>query len=151
MVRPRAIGSTDQEGDHIAATPDAVDEALDHLASLVHDGGLVAEVTRQGDDVTTLYVGINGEVGALCFTDTDAAHYSQGTPSASGEVLSYAMQQNEMELPPDAELPISDVRAAVHEYANTGTRPVGIRWQRWRAPETPGSAVADPSDASIWG
>ncbi|MGX7827222.1 Imm1 family immunity protein [Actinokineospora sp. 24-640] len=141
----------DQDGGHLAATAEEIDAALDHVAGLADNHGVVATITRSGDDVTTLHAGINGDAGALHYTDAEAAHYSRGDASGDGEVLSYAVQQDELELPPDAEIPVADVRAAVHEYARTGSRPTGIRWQRWKAPRTPGPTMPDPLDPAIWG
>ncbi len=54
-----------------------------------------------------------------------------------------------MELPPDAEIPIAEVRAAVREYARTGALPGNVRWQRWEPPFTPGSAMPDPLDSTV--
>lgn len=141
----------DQGGGHLAATPEEVDAALDHVASLSDNHGVVVTITREGDDVTTLYAGINGDAGTLHHTDAEAAHYSRGEAPSDGGVLSHANQQDELELPPNAEIPVADVRAAVHEYARTGSRPTGIRWQQWKAPHTPGTTMPDPLDSTIWG
>ncbi|MGW5054933.1 Imm1 family immunity protein, partial [Actinokineospora sp. NPDC004072] len=152
-----------QGGDHVATTPDELDALLNRIASHLYKTGIVAEITREGDDDTTLYAGFRGEVGALRYNDDKALHYSSNEgnavvtgPRGQGEahtmtVLRYRYQDNEMELPPDAEIPVADVRAAVHQYARTGTRPTTCRWQQWKAPRTPGSDMPDPLDADVWG
>jgi hypothetical protein len=124
--------SPDQEDDHVAATPEEIDAALDHVASLVTTNmGAVAEITRQDVETDGLYAGLNGDVGTLHYVANGTAFYSQGNRIAETDSLSYDYQWNVMMFPPDSEIPIADVRSAVQEYFRTGTRPSGVTWQEW--------------------
>nr|MDQ3577789.1 Imm1 family immunity protein [Actinomycetota bacterium] len=68
----------------------------------------------------------------------------------AGAQLIYDWQQNEFSFPPDAEVPVTDVRAAVHEFARSGTRPAGIQWQEWEPPIEPGGTFLADDDPA-WG
>lgn len=138
--------SPDQEDDHVASTSDEIDAALDHVANLAPNVPVVAEITRQGDETNGLYAGFNGNVGTLHHIGDGTGAYSQGTKTAGTNALSYDHQWNVMQFPPDAEIPIADVRAAVHEYFRAGTRPTGVQWREWtppRDPDTSGPAHDD--------
>ena len=142
----------DQGGDHIASTPEEIDAALDLVANLADDGeGVAATIVRDCDEKGILYAGFNGDVGALYYAGVGEGFYSQGDVTQDVESLSYALQQNELEFPPNGEVPIAVVRAAVHEFARTGARPTEVRWQEWQPPYTPGSSAPDPFDSSVWG
>ncbi|MGX7825528.1 Imm1 family immunity protein [Actinokineospora sp. 24-640] len=126
--------SPDQEDDHVATTSDEIDAALDHVANLAPNVSTVAEITRQDVETDGLYAGFNGNVGTLHYVGNGTGTYSQGTTIADADALSYDHQWNVMQFSPDAEIPIADVRAAVHEYFRTGTRPTGVQWQDWTPP-----------------
>ncbi|MGW5054772.1 Imm1 family immunity protein [Actinokineospora sp. NPDC004072] len=144
----------DQEDDHIAATPAEIDAALDHIATLAGNVGVVAEITREDDDTDGLYAGLNGHVGTLHYVGPGAGLYSRSPNPATdsdGTALTYDHQWNVMEFPPDSELPIADIRAAVHEYAHTGTRPTCVEWQEWSPPRGPDTTPALAPDDPAWG
>lgn len=132
-----------------ADTPDEIDAFLDDIAAHARDFGILVTVTRW-ETPGTLYVGMNREVGVLYYTLGEAGHYSQGDTTSDVESLTYDMQQTATDFPPDAEVPVSDVRAAVHEYARTGTRPTGVRWQDWSPPRNPGVTIPADDDPA-WG
>jgi hypothetical protein len=52
-------------------------------------------------------------------------------------------QQDATDFPPNAEIAAADVRAAVHEFAETGARPTRVRRQQWQAPTTTGMSLDD--------
>lgn len=163
-LRPLAFWyAHDQGGEHLATTPEEIDAALDRVDNLAQDYGTVATVVRRGDEGPVLYVGLHGEVGALYYTHTNQGDHSRGntvdtsTPTESsvshrdaGAQLIYDWQQNEFLFPPNAEVPVADVRAAVHEFARSGTRPAGIQWQEWEPPIGPGGTFLADDDPA-WG
>ncbi|MGW5051403.1 Imm1 family immunity protein [Actinokineospora sp. NPDC004072] len=154
--------------DRVATTAGEIDAALDEINGLDADYGNVATVTRGGDESPVLYVGLNGDVGALYYTHADGGYYSRNTASghaakdtvtpqpvdrAVTSSLIYDWQQHVFEFPPDAELPLPEVRAAVHEFAQLGSRPTGVQWQEWIPPRNPEgeSDMPDPFDPDVWG
>lgn len=139
----------DQGSGLLATTPAEIDAALDHIAALTDDIGIVATIALADTEDQVLYAGFKGDVGTLYYATVGEGHFSHNQTSDGDTVLSYALQQNEMEFPPDAELPITDIRAAVHDYAHTGTRPTTVHWQQWTPPHTPNDDITD--DDPTWG
>ena len=138
----------DQDGAFVASTSEEVDAALDRVAGLAETGGCVATVVPLGSERPVLYVGLNGDVGALCFTNADETWWSVGR--ADGGVLVYDWQQNVFEFPASGEIPAGEVRRAVREFAETGSRPLCVSWQEWERPSSPGGTdLAD--DDPAWG
>lgn len=143
--------SQDQGCDHEAATPEEIDAALDTVNNLADAYGTVATVVRGNLDNPALYVGMNGGVGALYYTNASEAYWSKGDGPVDGEPLLYDWQHHEFPMPPNAEIPAADVRAAVKQFAHSGTRPTGVEWQEWSPPRNPDSGATLAHDDPAWG
>ncbi|MGW5050104.1 Imm1 family immunity protein [Actinokineospora sp. NPDC004072] len=130
----------------VAATAAEVDAELDRVVGL--GDGVLSTVTLVGG-AGVMYVGFRGEMGVAYYGRVGAGFYSQGEPRGGGP-LGYDLQQHVTEFPPDAEVAAADVRAAVHEFAETGERPAAIRWQEWEAPVEDGQAIPAHDDPA-WG
>lgn len=143
MITQALWYSHEQPGDDVAGTPDELDAALDRAAALSRDDGwwATALIVPAETHSPVLYAGFARGVGVLRYIDGAEESFSQGIGSPDGEPLLYMYQQNDMEFPPNAEVPIAAVRAAVHEFAATGARPTGVQWQHWEPPETPGMSL----------
>ncbi|WET76854.1 Imm1 family immunity protein [Amycolatopsis sp. QT-25] len=111
-----------------------LDAVLDVLAATRRPN--LVELTVAGDPGrAVLNVGLDGARGRgvlYCSGATDPsvdAYYSRGAKSDDAETIYYYMG-SDTEFPEDAELPISEVRKAAHQFLSTGgERPDGIDWQ----------------------
>ncbi|MFB9500001.1 Imm1 family immunity protein [Saccharothrix mutabilis subsp. capreolus] len=100
--------------DHTAATvyaidPDSVSDFPDH----------------------ELTVGLNAanNVGAIRYSGEEGTWYSQG-PTSNPQGVRFAYFGNAHDFPPNAEVPVTEVRAAVIDLlANGGSRPAVVTWQ----------------------
>jgi hypothetical protein len=100
-----------------------LDKQLAEYGATIHDqptpdGPLRAEIifgTRVGQ-----------ERGAIYYTDKDGAWFSYNT-SADDDVPE--VYYSDLGFPPDSEIPLSDLRAALLEYCQTGERPTCIDWK----------------------
>ncbi|MGX7828981.1 Imm1 family immunity protein [Actinokineospora sp. 24-640] len=142
--------SPDQHNELLATTPAEIDAALALVNRLSTDYGNVTTITRHGDVGPALYVGLNGDVGALQYTHANEAFFSQGNTRHGGTCLEYDWQWNIFHYPPDAEIPLTDIRTAVHQFAETGTKPTSVRWQEWEPPIEPGGTPLAYDDPA-WG
>jgi hypothetical protein len=136
--------SHDQTDGDIARTHQELDAALDRLTALSRlDWPALAEVTKTDDLMgPLLYVGARADRGALVYSgddDPDGSCTSNGLPQ-DGEPLLYMYMTSDMTLPPDAEVDVEQVRQAVHEFADTGTRPATVLWQPWRSGPAQGTS-----------
>ncbi|OLR92591.1 Imm1 family immunity protein [Actinokineospora bangkokensis] len=134
----------EQEDDHLAATEQELDAALNAVLARGDERWWpVAEVTLadEPDTSPTLYVGLRGEVGVVRYSPADEyrSYYSRNPQSSDVSPIMYMYHENEFEVPINAQVPIADVRRAVAEFATTGQRPDCLHWQEWKAPATTGS------------
>ena len=133
----------DQAEPLIAATPAELDTAMDTVAALARPGWApVVEITPAHDwaNAPLLHAGFTDHLGVLRYAPADGTDevytYDPANLDSSPVVFMYA--DNDMEVPINAQLPAAVIRGAVHEFSRTGQRPTGVRWQHWRAPDTPG-------------
>lgn len=125
----------DQQEGHVTRTPGEVDDVLDALAALSRvEWPALAEVTRADVDdlrAPVLYVGLHVDRGALMYSGPDdrAGSYSRGDASPDGEPILYMQGTSDSEFPADCEIAAVSVRQAVHEFAETFSRPSGVRWR----------------------
>jgi hypothetical protein len=128
----------DQQEGRVTRTPGEVDDMLDVLAELSRaEWAALAEVTQAGVDdlrAPVLYVGLHVDRGALMYSGPDdrAGSYSRGDHPPDGEPILYMQGASDAEFPADCEISAASVRAAVHEFADTFSRPSGVRWQAVR-------------------
>jgi hypothetical protein len=136
--------SADQRaGGRITRTTAEVDAVLDTLAEIAReDWPALAEVTQvEATDrgAAMMYVGLHGELGALTYSGPDnrEGSFSHGDAAADGEPIGYMMGLSHTEMPANCEIPAEVVRRAVHEFAETGQRPVDVPWRPARVRKTP--------------
>ncbi|MBB5958036.1 hypothetical protein FHS29_004644 [Saccharothrix tamanrassetensis] len=123
----------------IVSTPAELDDVLDVMTGW--GGPALADFRLagvQGDlKRMSLSVGIRGDAGrgTLIHTSPGAVLFAKGTPGpwatwSPPELLLYDYMTNPTEFPPDAELPLADVREAAQHYLTTGGgRLARIDWQ----------------------
>ncbi|MGX7829823.1 Imm1 family immunity protein [Actinokineospora sp. 24-640] len=81
---------------------------------------------------------------------TNETFFSQGDTRHGDVYLEYDWQWNIFQYPPDAEVPLTDIRTAVHQFAQACTRPTAIRWQEWEPPIERGTTSLAHDDPA-WG
>lgn len=123
----------DDEPISISTTED-MDSLLYRMASdgMSHAVPPLAEVSRHDvDGWVVAYVGISARTGRGLITHSDATD-SVISFNSSGivDVVRYDYMGHLRELPASAEIPLADVRNAVHEFvAANGARPTCVSWQ----------------------
>ncbi len=123
------------DDDPISITSAADADAL--LDRMVTDGAghevpPLAELSRHDDDEWAVaYVGVNVTTGRGIMTHSDATGSVMTTSDGeAADTATYDYMGHVRELPGNAEIPLADVRRAVHEFVTTnGTRPTSVRWQ----------------------
>lgn len=134
MTTVEAWYSAEQREAVVLADEAAVDALLQQLAA-DSAARLVSLVVGDGvDSIPTVefLVGIGGDVplGVLRVADADGLWISKNPNGAlDGEPVGYHYMGVGEPFPPDAELPLDEVRAAVLEYVRTGKRPMSVQWQ----------------------
>jgi hypothetical protein len=117
----------------ISSAADA-DALLDRMAA---DGAgfevpPLAELSRHDEDGWAVaYVGVNITTGRGIMTHSDAAgSFVTTNGTTADQALTYDYMGHLRELSGDAEVPLTDVRRAVHEFVTTnGARPTSVEWQ----------------------
>ncbi|WP_275402498.1 Imm1 family immunity protein [Streptomyces sp. SID13031] len=122
----------------VIATPDDLDQ---FVAGLIEDYGSHAAYARVLDtpvDVDTGFppqslmsaVDRNGKVGSLKYDDEGTVWYPPGDPV--DDEVSYALFGNSAPWPPDSEIPLDQVKAAVNYFReHAGERWDGVDWTLW--------------------
>jgi hypothetical protein len=139
--------SHEQAEGEVVRTHDELDAALDRAVALSSpEWPVLAEVTQLDDKFgTMLYLGLHVDHGAIMYPGDTHRFYtcSEGTPN--GDPLLYMQGTSDNEFPPNAELPVTVIRQAAHEFADTGVRPACVEWQVWtRGDAGTGSELPQP-------
>jgi hypothetical protein len=140
----------DQQEAHVTRTRNEIDVVLDALAALSRsEWPALAEVTQADlDDLraSVLYVGFHVDRGALMYSGPDdrAGSYSQGDTPPEGEPILYMQGTSDNEFPPGCGISAVSVRQAVHEFAETSSRPSGVPWRPVRSTDAPASVPLSP-------
>jgi len=119
-VRYRTLGG-DKVGERVAE--------VDHVARLLQildtEAPFGITVTPSVGSVEyEVVVGMQGGLGALCYTDEDGSWYSRGeTPEGGGPVFA------EVDFPSHCEIPRERLEQALQEFMTTGSRPICVEWQ----------------------
>jgi hypothetical protein len=122
----------------VTGTHVEIDAMLDKIAALAReDWPAAAQLTEAGvDDVADfnaaeMYVGFHVDRGALLYAGPDNmdGSFSRGDGPDDGEPILYMVGTHDNEFPSNAEIPLDMVRRAVHEFAETGCRPVEVPWR----------------------
>ncbi len=99
----------------------------------------VRPYTQHGVPDHELVVGVDRteDVGSLRLTTPDAVWYAHGKPRDDNQPISYQLLWDRQGFPPDALIPLDDIRAALKDFlVNSGRRrPAGLHWIEWPAPE----------------
>ncbi|MFT7834919.1 Imm1 family immunity protein [Saccharothrix sp. BKS2] len=86
-----------------------------------------------------LNAGIDGDVGVLHYSGEDHPEgvYSRSSTPSNAEPVIYYYVTADTEFPPNSEVPVADVEAAVVDYLTTGHRPESVVWQPTRGIHVP--------------
>ena len=117
----------------IVGTTHAADALLDRLSADRPAMRLppLMQLSRRGPDGwAVLHVGVNTDGGIVTHTDATGSFVTtNGTAPANGPFV-YDYMGHVREVPGNAEIPLADVRKAVHEFVTTnGARPACVQWQ----------------------
>ncbi len=114
-------------------TTDAVDAFLTRMAAdqAAGPGPLprLMELSRTAEDWVVVQVGVNGDRGLITHTDPGGAFITTNGDPGDGDPLIYDYMGNVREFPADAEVPLADLRKAVHEFVTTGVRSAAVNWR----------------------
>ena len=84
---------------------------------------------RDTEGWAVLHIGVNADRGVLTHTDA-AGSFVTTNGTTAGQPLTYDYMGHVREVPGNAEVPLADVRRAVHEFVSTnGARPTSVEWQ----------------------
>ncbi|XVS62334.1 Imm1 family immunity protein [Actinosynnema sp. CA-299493] len=122
----------------VVTTPEEVRELFAAVRGKYPAGSAVLLTVVPAADpwVSELNAGIDGDVGVLHYSGEDCpegVHSHSSTPSNTDPVIYYYVTAD-TEFPPDAEVPATDVEAAVIDYLTTGQRPTVVDWQNDSTP-----------------
>jgi hypothetical protein len=122
-------GDTDEPT--IIGTAAELDVVLDTVAGW--EGPHIVQLLVADDPGHAIFdVALHGkaERGALYYSARNReTWFSRGTETAAETPIYYYMS-SPTEYPTDAEIPLTEVRRAAHEYmSNGGSRPTGVEWQ----------------------
>lgn len=126
----------------IVESADEVDVLVDTLLDESQEYAVAAIYLRERPTIMGGYpdhdfrLGVDQDrkVGVLRFADMSDGGYDDAYAvghAVSGDVVVYEQMGNPMEFPPDTELPLDAIRAAVNEFLQTGTRPSSVTWKSW--------------------
>ncbi|WP_020387867.1 Imm1 family immunity protein [Kribbella catacumbae] len=122
----------------VIATPDDLDQ---FVAGLIEDYGSHAAYARLLDTPVDEDTGLppqslmfavnrNGKVGSLKYYDEDTIWYAAG--DAADDEVSYTIFGNPVPWPPDSEIPLDHVKAAVNHFReHARDRWHGVKWTAW--------------------
>lgn len=117
----------------IVSTTGDADAFLDRLTAdqvSVQVPPLMQLSRRDADGWAVLHIGINADRGILTHTDATGSYITTNGAEPAGDPLIYDYMGHVREVPSNAEIPLADVRKAVHEFVTTnGARPTGVEWQ----------------------
>lgn len=116
----------------IVGTTADVDTFLDRLQAdraAMQVPPLMQLSRRDAEGWAVLHIGVNTDRGVLAHTDATGSFVTtNGT--ATDQPLTYDYMGHVREVPGNAEVPLDDVRRAVHEFVITnGARPTSVEWQ----------------------
>jgi hypothetical protein len=84
---------------------------------------------RDAEGWAVLHIGVNADRGLLTHTDATGSFVTTNG-SAAEQPLTYDYMGHVREVPGNAEIPMAEVRRAVHEFVTTnGARPTSVEWQ----------------------
>lgn len=115
-------------------TAEDLDILLDRMAS---DGAgyavpPLAELSRHdADGWAVAYVGVNVKIGRGILTHSDpTGSVMSFNGSSTADSVTYDYMGHVREVPGNTEIPLADLRKAVHEFVTTnGARPTCVEWQ----------------------
>jgi hypothetical protein len=114
-------------------TPADVDVLLARMASdqAAGPGPLprLTELSALGKDWVVVHVGVDGDRGLITYADPTGAFITTNGGDPAGDPLVYDYQGNVREFPADAEVPLEELRRAVHEFVTTGGRSAAVDWR----------------------
>jgi len=118
----------------VVASADDVAGLLDAVREKYPDGAAVLITVLVADDPwgQELSVGVDGDKGVLRYSGHGdfRGSYSKSVEPSNAEPVIYYYVTADSEFPPNSEVPISTVQAAVVEYLATGgQRPSAAEWQ----------------------
>ncbi|WP_158843712.1 Imm1 family immunity protein [Saccharothrix deserti] len=117
-------------------TPDEVREVFAAVRGKYPAGSAVLLTIVPAADpwASELNAGIDGDVGVLRYSGEDHPKgvYSKNPTPSNAEPVIYYYVTADTEFPPNAEVPMADVEAAVIDYLTTGQRPEVVEWQSTR-------------------
>lgn len=117
----------------IVATVGDADALLDRLAAdrpAMRLPPLLQLSRRDADGWGVLHVGVNTDTGILTHTDATGSFVTTNGAAPADRPLAYDYMGHVREVPGNAEIPLADVRAAMHEFVTSnGARPRSVGWQ----------------------
>ncbi len=121
----------------VVTTPDEVRDLFAEVRAKYSAGTALLMTVVPADDpwASELTVGIDGDKGVLRYAGEDsppAGCFSKSATPSNAEPVVYYLVTADSEFPPHAELPVTDLEAAVIDYLTTDQRPRGIEWQTIR-------------------
>ncbi|MEV6242259.1 Imm1 family immunity protein [Lentzea sp. NPDC051838] len=134
MVALRAWYDPDDDDEPIivAGTDDA-DALLERLATdraAMRVPPLMQLSRRDPDGWAVLHVGINTDRGVLTHTASTGSFVTANVSTIGGPPLTYDYMGHLRELPANSEIPLADLRKAVHDFVlSNGERPESVGWQ----------------------
>jgi hypothetical protein len=133
VVAVEAWFDEDSDEPTLVGTTDELDAVLDTVTGW--PGPNIIELVIADDPTRgVLNVGLDGEQarGVLYYAggDHQAGCHSRGEDTTTTAPHLYYYMRNDREYPANAELPLTTIRQAAHEYLTTGgNRPTTVDWQ----------------------
>jgi hypothetical protein len=127
-------GAEHAESPVVLASPDEIDKLFGELRESYPVGSAVLLTVVLADDPwgPELTVGVDGDKGVLRYagdSDPSGVYSRSPTPTNAGPVVYYFVTAD-TEFPPNAEVPLPAVQAAMREYlSSVGQRPTAVGWQ----------------------
>lgn len=121
----------------VVTTPGEVGDLFAEVGAKYSAGTALLMTVVPADDpwASELTVGIDGNKGVLRYAGEDgppAGCFSKSATLSNPEPVVYYFVTADSEFPPHAELPVTELEAAVVDYLTTGQRPRCIEWQTVR-------------------
>ncbi|WP_052685130.1 Imm1 family immunity protein [Lentzea aerocolonigenes] len=135
MVALRAWYDPDADDEPIIVTStDDADALLDKLiadSTSMQVPPLMQLSRRDSGGWAVLHVGVNADRGILTHTSAAGSSVTRNSPDPNGDPLVYDYMGHLREVPANAEIPLPDLRKALHDFVSTdGERPDCVDWQQ---------------------
>jgi hypothetical protein len=130
--------SNDPDEHVVTNTHAEIDDMLDKVAATSReDWPAAVQVTEASVEAVAdinsaeMIVGFHVDRGALLYAGPDNmdGSFSRNDGPDDGEPILYMVGTYDNEFPSNSEIPVDVVRRAVHEFAETGRRPVDVPWR----------------------